>query len=456
MNLRHRTRLKFVIGASVFLLITLMVFVWATPPAKQGSNAPRVLIEVDDYKLAKYEPPEGTYLGAYVYQDTLINGDMKEFNRLTGKKHASFFRYVGYGQPLPQNWIEQLKEVGAAAHIAWEPNEGLDKVKDDEYLRGFARKLKETGIPVFLRFASEMNGDWTAYSGDPKKYIEKWRLVHDVMEEEAPNVMMVWTVFTFPQSTILKFYPGDEYVDWVGVNIYNVVYHNDNIKHRADHEDPLELLDYVYNNFSRRKPIQISEYGATHYTTTDGKYYVDFAIQKITRMYNGIKTKYPRVKSIFYFDVNNLVNAPEGRRINNYSITDDERILKTYSELIKDPHFLSDVGPNLEGTVDPELMTVIDGVRTVRGKIYVSSQVLRDYMKASVSWDQRKKQVSVKKGDKKVVFNVGAYSGALLGSKGAFISGGTSYIPLREAAEALGYMVSWDGGENLVKVLLKK
>ncbi|MGB9680519.1 MAG: hypothetical protein ACPL3A_11220 [Thermoanaerobacteraceae bacterium] len=73
----------------------------------KNSNA-RVLIEVDDYKLSKYEPAKGMYLGAYVYQDTLINGDMKKFNELTGKKHSSFFIYVGYGSPFPQKWIDQL------------------------------------------------------------------------------------------------------------------------------------------------------------------------------------------------------------------------------------------------------------------------------------------------------------------------------------------------------------
>ncbi|GAW91654.1 copper amine oxidase domain-containing protein [Calderihabitans maritimus] len=170
-------------------------------------------------------------------------------NELTGKKHASFFYYVGYGQPFPEKWIEEVKSVGAIPHIAWEPNDGLDVVKDDEYLRTFARRLRETEVPVFLRFASEMNGAWTAYTGDPEKYVEKWRLVHDVMEEEAPNVIMVWTVFTFPQSNILDYYPGDDYVDWVGVNIYNVVYHNNDTRQKAAHEDPLELLDFVYNNF---------------------------------------------------------------------------------------------------------------------------------------------------------------------------------------------------------------
>lgn len=298
-----------------------------------------------------------------------------------------------------------------------------------------------------------MNGNWTAYSGDPKKYIEKWRLVHDVMEEEAPNVMMVWTVFTFPQSTIKKYYPGDEYVDWVGVNIYNVVYHNNSIKHRASHEDPLKLLDYVYDTFGGRKPIQISEYGATHYTITDGKHYEDFAVQKITRIYSGIKTRYLRVKSIlFYFEVNNMVNAPEGRRINNYAITDNDRILKTYSALIKDPHFLSDIGPNLEGRVDREMMHVIDGVHTVGGRTFVSSRVLEEYMKASVSWEPEKGRITVKKGNRAAAFNVQSYGKAVKGTKGAFILNGTSYFPLREASRALGYRVIWDEGENLIKV----
>ncbi|MCL1873741.1 MAG: stalk domain-containing protein [Clostridiales bacterium] len=299
----------------------------------------------DNY-LAKYEPARGCYLGAYVYQDELIKGDMATFNELTGKKHASFFRYFGYKQGSftdLRNWLKKVKNVDAAPHLAVEPNRGLDEVLDDEYLHELATILAEVEGPVFLRWASEMNGDWSAYSGDPQKYIQKWRLVHDVMEKIAPDVIMVWTVFTFPQRNILSYYPGDKYVDWVGVNIYNVIYHNDNINDVASHEDPLQLLDYVYNTFSPRKPIQISEYGVTHYTVTDKNYYIDFAVQKLTRMYDGIKNRYPRVKSIFYFDVNNLVNAPEGRQINNYAVTDEPVILDTYKRLIADPYFLSSV-----------------------------------------------------------------------------------------------------------------
>lgn len=422
------------------LLLIIITIILLNTSAYAASDI-RILIETDNYTLQKYEPKEGTYLGAYVYQDTLIKGSMHEFNRLTGKKHASFFLYVGYGQDFPQKWVEQVKEVGAIPHIAWEPNNGLDEVKDDAYLREFAKKAREAEVPIFLRFASEMNGAWAAYSGDPQKYIEKWRLVHDVMEEEAPNVIMVWTVFTFPQANIKKYYPGDEYVDWVGINIYNVVYHNDNINYPAGHEDPLELLDYVYDNYSHKKPIQISEFGATHYTTTDGKYYEDFAINKISRMYNGLKTKYPRVKSIFYFNVNNLINAPKGRRINNYGLTDNKNILKTYSELVKDKHFLSEIQPDSEGETNKELFTVKKGVYIKNGVTYISSDVLREYFNISLSWNPQTKEVTVKK-DEDETYIV----------KDPMIISGKSYFPLRNTAQALGYRVIWDGGESIIRV----
>src|SRR5690606_9868459 len=124
---------------------------------------------------------------------------------------------------------------GRYVHIAFEPNDGLDKVKDDEYLREFADDLAATKAPIFLRYASEMNGDWVKYHGDPELYREKFRLVSKVMKERAPNVAMVWCPFSTPVGSIPDYYPGDEWVDWVGVNIYSVTYLNQNLDLPAAH-----------------------------------------------------------------------------------------------------------------------------------------------------------------------------------------------------------------------------
>ncbi len=70
--------------------------------------------------LEKFEPPEGCYLGAYIEQDPVTNGDIAAFEALTGKKHASYFKYVGYGRPFPTEWVEKVKAAGAVPQIAWE------------------------------------------------------------------------------------------------------------------------------------------------------------------------------------------------------------------------------------------------------------------------------------------------------------------------------------------------
>ncbi|MCS6860705.1 MAG: glycoside hydrolase family 26 protein [Abditibacteriales bacterium] len=290
--------------------------------------------------LGKYEPPAGCYIGAFVDRDFIVRGDFAKFQELTKKKHASYLTYVAYGRPFPRAWVEKVKAVGAAPHIALEPNEGLERVRDDAYLRRWAREAAAANCPIFLRFASEMNGAWTAYYGNPALYIQKFQLVSQVMQQEAPNVAMVWTPFAVPQENIPAYYPGDVYVDWVGVNIYSVYVHDGDAARRADHKDPVEFLRYVYNLYAHRKPIQISEFAATHYCKATKQATVDFAIEKMTRLYQSLKTQFPRVKMINWFCLDTIA---VGLADNNYSLTDNERVLQTYRTLIADPYFLSDV-----------------------------------------------------------------------------------------------------------------
>lgn len=322
------------------------------------------------YKLAKSEPETGVYLGGYVLQNPAIEFSMKTFNDRTGRKHGSFFKYVGYGKEFPTKWVEQVKSIGAVPHIAFEPNNGLAEVKDDAYLQKFADEANKAGVPIFMRFASEMNGTWTNYSGDPEQYKETWKMVHRIFGERAPNIIMVWAVLSLPEETIESYYPGDEYVDWVGVNVYSVKYHNDSRLHEADYEDPLDMLNFVYNRFSQEKPIMISEYGATHYTVTDDETDNAFAVEKIKRFYGELPDKYPRIKAVFYFDVNNTTEYNEKRRINDYSITTEKEVLAAYSSAISRSEYLTEVQPVVvQGTEAEQRLTY-------RGLIYKEDDML--------------------------------------------------------------------------------
>jgi hypothetical protein len=212
-------------------------------------------------------------------------------------------------------------------------------VRDDDYLRGWAQAARFSETPIFLRYASEMNGTWQAYSGDPELYKAKWRIVCRVMHEVAPNVAMVWCPFSMPRRTIEPYYPGDEYVDWVGVNVYSV-HHHDGDANRPGGEDPRDELQYVYDLYADRKPIQISEYASTHYCAACNQWLPSFAVLRAKELYGSLPLRFPRVKMVNWFSVNTI---GEGLAENNYSVTDDPTILATYRDLIADPYYLDTI-----------------------------------------------------------------------------------------------------------------
>jgi hypothetical protein len=304
--------------------------------------APVAAAATSDTGLAKFEPAEGCYLGAYVLADINISGKMERWEELTGKGHASYLKYVGHGRPFPTEWAKAVKEREAAPNIAFEPNDGLAKVVDNEYLRGFARDAAALGGPVFLRFASEMNGPWTKYHGSPRAYREKFRLVSRVMREEAPNVAMVWTPYCTPLGPIPDYYPGDDAVDWVGVNVYSVHHHDGSRHHPAHREDPAELLRPIYELYADRKPIQISEYASTHFCKACGEYTADFAMDKMIRMYRSLPRDFPRVKMIYWFSWDTVSGKAAE---NNYAVTDDPVIRDTYRRLVAPDYFHARMAP---------------------------------------------------------------------------------------------------------------
>ncbi|NES27184.1 beta-mannanase [Micromonospora terminaliae] len=99
----------------------------------------------------------------------------------------------------------------------------------DSYLRSWAEGVKSLGYPVAIRFAHEMNGDWypwgdKANGNRPGEYVEAWRHVHDLFERAgATNVIWVWSPnarWSITTGNLDQFYPGDDYVDWVGATGY--------------------------------------------------------------------------------------------------------------------------------------------------------------------------------------------------------------------------------------------
>jgi hypothetical protein len=173
-----------------------------------------------------------------------------------GKNHAIYLAYCPWGTPFPMGHSLRAKEAGNGLQVGWEPSKGLDAVQDDAYVRQWARDAKAAGIPIFLRYASEMNGSWTKWSGDPAKYIERFRLIADIMKEEAPNVAVVGVLERFRSILRALIIPVMfMLIGGLGGSLYTEPYEfGDPLKPHTG-GTPIERLDELYSLYADQPPI---------------------------------------------------------------------------------------------------------------------------------------------------------------------------------------------------------
>ncbi|BGP43571.1 hypothetical protein JCM10449v2_007612 [Rhodotorula kratochvilovae] len=87
------------------------------------------------------------------------------------------------------------------------------------------RDLNRRGITVWLRFCYEMNGGWMSYGLQPEDYVKTWRSVTDTIRAATNETYMLWApnVWTGSSTDIQSYepyWPGEEYVDLVGLSVY--------------------------------------------------------------------------------------------------------------------------------------------------------------------------------------------------------------------------------------------
>lgn len=301
---------------------------------------------------AKFEPKNGALLGAYAELDPAVHNSKtanpfytEQFPALTGKKHAAYLLYFTYGQPLSaiKSHLDRARAAGTAIELGVQPLKGLSEVQDDDYLHQLARDIEASGVKVFFRFANEMNGDWVKWhEEDPKKYIEKFRLVAKVVHQEAPNnAVMVWAPDRLPEYNIQSYYPGDDAVDWVGVSLYSIFNPTlDPLQQGEDRSSHIEKFDNIYKLYAARKPVFISEGGVAYMYPEKKQDKTAWAVYKMQEFYATLPMLYPRVKAVFWFDSNHDASA----RIKYYMLSANQKLLAGYKQAVGNPFFLSNIG----------------------------------------------------------------------------------------------------------------
>ncbi|HWG23911.1 glycoside hydrolase family 26 protein [Actinospica sp.] len=119
---------------------------------------------------------------------------------------------------------------GTIPMVSWGVDFTGGKVADgsqDTYLRAQAKAVAAYGKPVFLRLDWEMNGSWypewdsTAVSASA--YVAAWRHIWEIFQQQgATNAAFVWcpNVGDLGGRPWTDWYPGGEYVDWIGMDAY--------------------------------------------------------------------------------------------------------------------------------------------------------------------------------------------------------------------------------------------
>ncbi|WP_172195759.1 glycosyl hydrolase [Saccharibacillus qingshengii] len=314
--------------------------------------------------LAPLEPANGILLGAYAEQNKKVHATSgkfytDEYPKFTGRKHAGYLIYFTYGAPLStiRSHIEAAKRSGTAIELGVQPLGGMAQVKNDAYLKQLAQDAAASGVPIFLRFANEMNGNWTPWKSTPKTYIEKFRLVADVFHREAPdNVAMLWAPGANPIDNIQSYYPGDPYVDWVGVSLYSIYNPTaDPLGQGIDRSSHIQKLDAVYGWYADRKPIMIAEGSVSYMYPEKMRDVTEWSVYQAQQLYATLPMKYPRVKAAFWFDVDSKGTTD---RVKYYGLSNNDKMLAAYKKAIANPYYLSAVGGSTTLSYNPITTTV--------------------------------------------------------------------------------------------------
>jgi hypothetical protein len=230
--------------------------------------------------------------------------------------------------------LRTLDSWGTVPVIAWDPmdhfgppvDQPLYKLSNiirgdfDAVIESWAKGLAAFGSPVILNFAHEMNGNWTPWGvgvngNQPGEFITAWRHVHDIFTRVGtPNVRWMWTpneLYEGVPETLEAVYPGDEYVDWYGMNGFNwgAAIRWKNCDCQSAWRTFAEIFDSTYRHLVALgdKPIMIGEVGSAEKGGNKAAWITDALTMQIP-------LNYPRIRAVAWFNkiATGLETVPDG------------------------------------------------------------------------------------------------------------------------------------------------
>lgn len=317
-------------------------------------------VKIAKAKAEQYAPSVQAYTKAVQPQKYFGSRNEPELGVLYGQvseesqaNESMILLYIDYGN-MPNDWdyhiLNQARERNQAVEVAWNiQGQGSalwDIPNQSAYVSSFMSELnKYSDVPMYLRIGAEMNiwGD----KPDPEAFQQAFRFLADAAHNQTKHVATVWSVSHASEwnTNMEDFYPGDAYVDWVGISAYLIRHFqgqewpidqrfNEVCFNAGDAADPIMVVKEAIEKFGDRKPIMLAECGSAHTTVSMGMDNTDWAVNHLRRMYWFVPMAYPQVKLIAYF---NTYVAPE---TNDYALKHNTALENTYESLVRAPHFI--------------------------------------------------------------------------------------------------------------------
>jgi hypothetical protein len=311
-------------------------------------------------------PPAGRiYHSAYPdFRDTedfVTAGRVKKFERLAGRKIAWAYFSNNWGREIrfPTRAVRRIHAAGSVPFIrlmarkGWrasgpDPRYRLQRIIDGDFdseLIRWGEAAARWARPMLVEFGTEVNGSWFPWNGawnggprttgfgdpskadGPERFRAAYRHVRRMIEAGGAD-NLTWFFHVDDESLPARawnspsaYYPGDRFVDWVGVSVYGPLTSDESWTPGF-----ASSMSRIYPKLAAlsTKPIALLEFGARQ------------GQQKAAWFREALGTvtsrRFPRLKAISVWS--EAWENGDGSR-SNLKINSDRHTLLTYRRLVR-------------------------------------------------------------------------------------------------------------------------
>jgi len=293
-------------------------------------------------------PPSSAALrtGAYVPGAAQNTALLDQFEAMTGKKMAIVPWYAPWGyqngwytSALDTAALNAVAARGSTPFITWEawgtingadPSHvaNITEGKFDTYIDSWATGLKAFGKPVYLRPFHEMNFQGYPWSigmngNTAADLVAAWRHVHDRFTRAGvTNILWVWC--PNPQNNVVALkdiYPGDAYVDWLGVDVYNGGTQF-NWGGWVSAQQAMTQTYAIFQALFPTKPVMIPETSSVEQGGSKALW--------ITDLYTSLPRAMPNVRAIIWFHENWTATDPRNLPVADWRLDTSAAALQAF------------------------------------------------------------------------------------------------------------------------------